>query len=1212
MNNYVNTEKSLKRWLKSRVKITMATVVGFLIAGTVSFAMEAIPEKADITIKAGQVSKEQGKYQITIGKETKEEVQTSFYGTKSAYEKLLGTSLKGDEEKGWIVNKNIVIDGSEVKKGQIAPSVISAGDDSAKKMINKGNIWVKAGNGYVEAMGTQGAEATIINEGNIYVVDGSNTKVKGMGVNPGGTAINRGLIVVNNGSGMIDNSGSTTKTMLNDTNGKIIVEGSGAGIYYRKEAITNGSVENKGTIEVTGKGTGVLIANDGNNDDPYNGKSFTNSGTIIANNGEKAIYSSSKNFTLNLEKGSHIEGKIVLSKTGTDTINITGVIGKNGTAEELQSITDADKITVKEGSNIKISAGSMKRAFTNSGDSFIAVENSNLENHMDLTETGENFSKTSSLIQVYGKDGKVSKVINHGNLTVANGSQVIYTNASNGSTIEIENYGELTNNSEGWASVINGKIDGNNSKIYVANNGTITTNKYGTGIDITVGKGITGTTGEIVNNGTIVAAEGATYATGIQVEGASSEIKVVNSATGKIEVGTGAGIYLNNSEAVAENEGTIVVTDKDGKAITGIEGTSAVNNGVVKATYDTSKMTEEEIKESLFGENTTNNGIILDETGEVVEAVGDEWSTELTTTALNGMGKTIKVSEGNTGILTGNMDNPAKDKQFNLAGGVMKVTGNSAIENSNFAVTGKGYIDIEKGTLGLADVTINGTEAEKVLNVGEILKLDRNNKVAGNITGAGNIDIISGKTVFDGKFGASALNIGVAKSQSEGYFTADSEFTAETTVDATNGVLTIAVAEDKSNVLANSKSSVTVKGNVGFDYSTLTKDTTLALGNTNVNHNLADAKAINEKDSVYKVTIDDTTDTAKFEYNKELLADFGNELNAVNKGFQVINDKVSQVAKTTEERAALADKIYSSNSYSETVRAAYDNVKMNEEAVESLARKSEVGKWTAEGKALYSKNEYDRKGIVKDYSSEVESTGLMAAFGYGVSETTTAGVAFSGVKQDVDTDNGSADADLFYLGVYGNKVVGNYDFTAGLGYQFGEYDADNNILGTTGDKYDTQALSGYVQGRYTADLGDGLSVQPKVKLGYTYIDQDNAKDSYFGVSDAEISTFDAEVGFDVVKSVQFEKSQADVKFGLSYTKAMGDTDKEFTGRFYGTEVSNGFDVLGAELAENTVKFDLGAEVTNENGFFYNGGFTYKFGSNDTEAYGVNVGVGYKF
>ena len=35
MNNYSNTEKSLKRWLKTKVKVTMATVVGFLIAGNV-------------------------------------------------------------------------------------------------------------------------------------------------------------------------------------------------------------------------------------------------------------------------------------------------------------------------------------------------------------------------------------------------------------------------------------------------------------------------------------------------------------------------------------------------------------------------------------------------------------------------------------------------------------------------------------------------------------------------------------------------------------------------------------------------------------------------------------------------------------------------------------------------------------------------------------------------------------------------------------------------------------------------------------------------------------------------------------------------------------------------------------------------------------------------------------------------------------------------
>ncbi len=543
---------------------------------------------------------------------------------------------------------------------------------------------------------------------------------------------------------------------------------------------------------------------------------------------------------------------------------------------------------------------------------------------------------------------------------------------------------------------------------------------------------------------------------------------------------------------------------------------------------------------------------------------------------------------GSTRLRTALFAAPATEVKTTVYGGNVTANDRLGVINENAVYNGK--------------VTFNGADNNGI-NIGATTGNKASARFNGDVK-SNNIKLVGDATAYY----ASNITMTGKNDDSKG-----------TTI--TGGTNIFEVSGKGENALLNTSNKVT--GDTGVSIkdtgvileANIGKDTVIDLGSkTELNGN--EVKLTETSEDFYELS-KVGTEGNKYALNyKDNIASengYSAELNDVFAASQVIHSKLNEFGyKTVDERAEALDKFYSSNIYSETVRAAYDNVKMNEEAVESLARKSEVGKWTAEGKALYSKNEYDRKGIVKDYSSEVESTGLMAAFGYGVNETTTAGVAFSGVKQDVDTDNGSADADLFYLGVYGNKVVGNYDFTAGLGYQFGEYDADNNILGTTGDKYDTQALSGYVQGRYTADLGDGLSVQPKVKLGYTYIDQDNAKDSYFGVSDAEISTFDAEVGFDVVKSVQFEKSQADVRFGLSYTKAMGDTDKEFTGRFYGTEASNGFDVLGAELAENTVKFDLGAEVTNENGFFYNGGFTYEFGSNDTEAYGVNVGVGYKF
>lgn len=69
------------------------------------------------------------------------------------------------------------------------------------------------------------------------------------------------------------------------------------------------------------------------------------------------------------------------------------------------------------------------------------------------------------------------------------------------------------------------------------------------------------------------------------------------------------------------------------------------------------------------------------------------------------------------------------------------------------------------------------------------------------------------------------------------------------------------------------------------------------------------------------------------------------------------------------------------------------------------------------------------------------------------------------------------------------------------------------------------------------------------------------------------------------------------------------TDK-FTGSFAGSTGS--FDVLGAELSEDTAKFDLGVEVSKDNGVFYNLGGTLRVGSDNTRDYGVKLGAGYKF
>lgn len=1287
MNNYANTEKSLKRWLKNRVKITIGTVVGFLIAGTVAFG--AIPE-----IPTGDGV-------ITIDQPDKQHITTS----------------ENTNENG-----KIVVDGKNTNNGGQTSSAFSV-TQSGISLSNKGDIWVTDSGvkGYAQAMGNNyQVSGTIINEGNIYVLGKDNgfskaeDRVKGMAIDAG-KAYNRGTIIVTDGVAMTDNSGTTEKTIINDEKGKIIVEGTGAGIYHRKEAITNGSIENKGTIEVTGKGTGVLISND-KNEESYNGKSFTNSGTIIANNGGKAISSSSKNFTLNLEKGSHIEGLIKLN--GTDnTVNIDGVgtadkpeinniesndvnvkinnsnvvlegslksdlseesIGENkGTLGVVQlkagngTVTNKAEITGEVGVSTQDWALYNKAAgqkFINDGiinaekygiysNAQIGTYIENIVNNKGIAVKGDNsYGIYAAGLAETGANAK-TYVENNGEIKVEGKNSIgfrIHENASALNTKTVENVGE-----EAKTVVITG---GANAKIldelkseYVTfkNEGILSANgknsiglllnhqaakylnEYNTGTqDVTISAvnekdGKIAVTGEgtigvkltsdkreglnsqdvkvnFANNGIIELGEGTTNGTGILVEAGT----VLNEGTIALGMNGTGNIAINNIGGVAKNTGIIKVTD-----MTKDEIISSVN--------------KEEALDYLFDGEVDHLGLIVDKEDNALFLDEDTTVKEDTTTEiLDGLAQ----GNGTVGVdgdltITGTGDNIVESEVFNVTGGTATIEGEVVIDSGKINLDGEGKFAIgEDSSLTLENGTLDKVGEGTAIEANGTLALD-NMTVNGDIEGTGTINItgngelngsITGTpenkiTINFGNVGQTFALRNVKSERALQEISADGEFSNAVISIGSDIQLGLEVKVDGTNRFGNSNGmELTGTGN---------EDVIIRTGNLSGNEiiiNLGENKYTNVDmitDSEIYIAgdvIDKETgkDEIIIKYNDKLYE--GNEeLSAIHKAASVLAG--GTFAGTKAERDVQLDKIYSTNIYSETVRAAYDNVKLNEEAVESLARKSEVGKWTAEGKALYSKNEYDRKGIVGDYSSEIESTGLMAAFGYGINETTTAGIALSGVKQDVDTDGGSADADLFYLGVYGNKVVGNYDFTAGLGYQFGEYDADNTIANVHGsDKYDTQALSGYVQGRYTADLGDGLSIQPKVKLGYTYIDQDNAKDSYFGVSDAEISTFDAEAGFDVVKSVQLEKTKVDVKFGASYIKAMGDTDKEFEGRFYGTETSNGFDVLGAELAENTVKFNLGAEAVNENGFFYNGGFTYEFGSDDTEAYGVKAGVGYKF
>lgn len=930
--------------------------------------------------------------------------------------------------------------------------------------------------------------------------------------------------------------------------------------------ITEENILNENIINVENDTKAVYMDKDQN-------LNFINKGkisNIVKNNSNGILINKGNKVTITNEKDCIIEARTLGNdNTTTSGIDITAnevVVINNGNIEAMNNSKDNGK-----GYKTAVGIGIMSNKFDISNNGEIKAS----------SEVG-----TAQGIVVYSKSLETGKITNNGIIsTEAKGGAAsnpisIMATIKDQNTLEIENNGVIESKRIGKP--------GNLGAIFIQNDGQgnvkVTNNKY-IKTDNGVSVQLRGKNTEFVNNGIIE--------------------------------------LSNGSKIVEENQGNIKL------------------GGIIKISDKRTEELKDFKIDSLVTGNIENNSMITDKNGIAIEQseelnmAGDIWSSTINNLKENKIVlKTDNTAIKNDGvaILNKKIDfrTSVNSEGVTFEKGTLNFDANGKLKalKDTFTILRETQINkvgdnkdtfyLEKGSrLGLENTNINGAN---ILGEGIIVSKKMVN-IKGDVE-AEEFDIEEGEVIIDGQVNISKIKVGQDSAAESDKISclrisSNSSFGKETAIwnslSGIKGTTIFDISSNGENALKNSTKKVTVSGNIDFDTTNLTSNTTVELNNKdkNVTHDLSGASYTNKTTGVYTTKLDTTENknTLEFAYNRNLFKDA--RLNAINNEAQIVNDKFSQVES---ERESQIDKLYSGSIYAETVRASYDNLKLNERTILSLNNDVKAGEFRAEGKAIYGKDEYKREGVVGKYDVENETSGLLASLEYGLTDTTKTGLVFAGSKQDLDAASGNADGDLFYLGLYGVKSVGNYDFTAGLGYQLGKYEANNtaaNVLGT--DKYDTEAISGYVQAKYLGDLGRGLSIQPKVKLGYTYLKQDDVKDSYFGLTDAEVKTFDTELGADLVKTVKFEKSTLDIKLGTAFVKTFGDTDKAFKGQFFGAKTtSNQFDVLGAGLSENVLKFNLGAEVENENGFFYNGGFTYEFGSENMESYGANVGIGYRF
>ena len=1103
ISNFNEVEKSLKRCLKEKVSITTATVVGFLIAGTVAFGAEATKEYTTESFTEAIESMLNNNPNASGLAITEDK---NFNGVKYIYDgenptiSRLITVTKGttilDEKTNISTEKKLTL-----------LNIVGEDAENTTSVINNGKLKVV----FKDSKAVVGVNAFTNNTS--FTNTGTITKEEGTAID---LSAGDGKTVTFTNSGTI-NGNITSDTdnrqlgefviNLKDTskiNGKFIFFGKGKrtiNIDNNKDDLTiTNSATNDTFVSATNKSEITLNGKIQSNKTTveFNESTLTNNATIIGNTGISLLNGATGTNTK--------DGSITVS--GADAIGVK-VDGASTT------FTNDGIITLKDGVTNGVGISVNKGTATNNGT--IVLDSKNL-----AIKNTDGTAKNAGKIKITDKTSEELKDFDIS--TLFNGS---YTNTG----MIVDKFG-IAIKQEGDAVITeNGNVDAGKINDAVAN---------------TEGSG-----GIVIENG-------------VKINGSDTAIEVESlNVTGTVTIAKG------DSEATVEIKET--TTNLDAKGSLAI-GTSAgkggaaelkITNGTVNAEAGKTAVTFEHADSSLALSGTDFYGNIGNDANKgTLQTIGTEKAT----------------------VITGDV----KANKLELAG-TTAITGN--IETTSIAVTaGETKID---GTITGAETITIGTSTDKTAAANFLLT----RKVAEVPT-----DVEKNVTVT---YSANSKIIGKGTPSEVSATYEDRNAAGKTTVTiAENGVVKAEVGNEGNYVFSNSE-NVDVKGNGTVELLTsnlnkqtlkLKEGTNVAIGNnlkfiTNSNFYLYDADS-------------ETLTYKRDNVNNKILADISNKA-------YTVGDVLSQDPNVRE---AQFDSIYSNGVYSETVKMAMDTLRMNEDAVLSLGGKPEEGKWTAQGKMLFSRTEYDRTGVIRDFGVETKTAGLLGVLEYGVSEKSSIGFAFSGTKQDLDMKKASADGDAFYFGVYGKQDVNNFKLTAGLGYQLDKIDADNNVMVSTGDKYDSKAFSGYAQGKYVINAGNDVTVEPKLKLALTRLTQESAKDKHFEMEKVEATTFDTEVGVDLVKTIKLESGKMNLLAGISYTRSMGDTDNKFKGNFVGTDGTKGerFDVLGANLGENTLKINIGAEVEKDNGFFYNGGLNYKFDNEDRETFGATIGAGYKF
>lgn len=253
--------------------------------------------------------------------------------------------------------------------------------------------------------------------------------------------------------------------------------------------------------------------------------------------------------------------------------------------------------------------------------------------------------------------------------------------------------------------------------------------------------------------------------------------------------------------------------------------------------------------------------------------------------------------------------------------------------------------------------------------------------------------------------------------------------------------------------------------------------------------------------------------------------------------------------------------------------------------------------------ARYNNGRLDGRGLEYDYST------IEVGFDAPVSSNFLVGVSFDYTIGDTDLNAGSADNDVYTLGLYGTYYGDNggfVDLMAKIGRIDNEYNVANSAGAEKGDYMMTGAIVG-VEAGHRFDLAHNMFVEPQVQLSYSWLRATDYATNIRSVDFETIESLVARVG--VMGGMKFAENR-----GAAYLKASYNHD--FLGNVDAAMYAVGDKINSAkisdELDDNWAEVSLGVSysVTDTLNTFLDVGTG--FGGDIDQKWRINFGARYAF